>query len=167
MHACQHNVSHISCSRARPSVFSPAVVCPKLSAPGLTTTCLKLSDISLTASRSQLPEFSIAATTSLPSLAAAACSQTLKSSLNAVRSKHSVTALTSWSPCTCYRSNILVHAPQILAIDLAAAASVIAAPANAALVTHASSSRTLAAPAFVDCRRRIAQPACIYRSQSK
>ena len=185
MHACQHNISHISCSHACPSVFSPAVVCPKLSAPGLTTTCSKLSDISLTSSCSKPPEFSIAATASLPSLtpttctksasfslstisanlpslAAAACSQMPKSSLNAVCSKHSVTALAFWSLCTCYGSNILVHMPQILAIDLATAASVIAAPANATLVTHISSSQTLTTPAFVDCCRYIAQPACIY-----
>ena len=190
MHAYQHNVSHISCSHACPSVFSPAVVCPKPSVPGLTITCSKLSDLSLTTSRSKPPEFSFATIASLPSLAtaartksasfslsaisanlpslaAAACSQMPKSSLNAVCSKHSVTTLTSWSPCTCYGSNVLVHMPQILAINLAAAASVIAAPANAALVTHASSSRTLAAPAFVDHRRHIAQPTCIYRSQSK
>ena len=183
MHACQHNVSHISCSRARPSVFSPAVVCPKPSAPGLTATYSKLSDLSLTASRSKPPEFSFAAIASSPSLAtaartksasfslsaisanlpslAAACSKTPKSSLNAVRSKHSVAAFASWSPrCPCYETNISVHVPQTLALD---PASVTAAPANVTITTvvfaiHASNSQTLAALVFVN-HRRIAQPA--------
>jgi hypothetical protein len=156
------------------------------------------SDFSLAASVCPKPvKFSIAAITSLPSLAfaahtksakfslpaiaanlpslPAACSKTPKSSLNAVRSKHSVAALASWSPpCPCYETNVLVYAPQTLAIDLAAAASVTAAPVNTATIivivaiaiTHASRLRTYAASAFVN-RRRIAQSIRRHRSQTE
>jgi hypothetical protein len=133
------------------------------------------SDFSLAASVCSKPvEFTFAAIASSaiassPSLATAA--RTKSANLNAVCSKHSVAALASWSSCPCYETNVLVYVPQALVLDLAAAASVIAALANVAIANtvfsiHVSNPQTLAASAFVN-RHRIAQHACTHRSQAE
>jgi hypothetical protein len=100
-----------------------------------------------------------------------------KSGLNAIRSKHSVTVLAPWSPCPCYETNVSVHAPQTLALDLTAATSVTATLANAVFATvtataianvaHTFSSRTLAAAAAFAKHLHIAQTIRRHRSQTE